>query len=43
VNGVKQAFAITITAPGQIVKITLSKVEFNTPIDDAMFSRPAVK
>jgi hypothetical protein len=43
VNGVKQAFAITVTAPGQIVKITLSKVEFNTPIDDAMFSRPAVK
>ena len=43
VNGVKQAFAITVTAAGQIVKITLSKVEFNTPIDDAMFSRPAVK
>ena len=43
VSGVKQPFAITVNAPGQVVKIALSKVEFNTPLDDAMFSRPAVK
>jgi hypothetical protein len=43
VDGVKTAFSVTVTGAAQTVSITLSKVEFNMPIDDAVFSRPAVK
>jgi len=43
VDGVKTAFSVTVTGTAQTVSITLSKVEFNMPIDDAIFSRPGVK
>jgi len=43
VDGVKVAFAVSIVSPVQTVAITFAKVEHNKPIDDAMFSRPAVK
>jgi outer membrane lipoprotein-sorting protein len=43
VDGVKTAFSVTVTGAAQTVSITLSKVEFNVPIDDAIFSRPGVK
>ena len=43
VAGVKVAFSIRSTSPAQTVAITLSKVEINAPIDDAIFSRPGVK
>jgi len=43
VDGVKTAFAVTVTGAGQVVTIALNKVEFNTPIDDAVFSRPGAK
>jgi len=43
IGGIKVPFTLKIVNPMQALKITLAKVEFNTPIDDAMFSRPAVK
>jgi len=43
VDGVKTAFSVTVAGAAQTVSITLSKVEFNMPIDDAIFSRPGVK
>jgi hypothetical protein len=43
IDGVKTAFAVKVTGPGQIVAITLAKVDFNVPIDDAVFSRPGGK
>jgi len=43
VGGVKTAFSVTVTGAAQTVVITFAKVEFNVPIDDAVFSRPGVK
>jgi outer membrane lipoprotein-sorting protein len=43
VGGYKVPFSITTVNPAQTVKISLANVEHNKPIDDAMFSRPAVK
>jgi outer membrane lipoprotein-sorting protein len=43
VDGVKVPFTINIVSSAQTLAITLTKVEHNKPIDDAMFSRPAVK
>ena len=43
IDGIKVPFSIKTTSPIQTVAITLSKVEFNTPLDDAIFSRPGVK
>jgi outer membrane lipoprotein-sorting protein len=43
VDGIMQPFSVTVSSPAQRVAITLSKVEVNTALDDAIFSRPAVK
>jgi len=43
VDGVKTAFSVTVAGAAQTIVITLTKVEFNTPIDDAVFNRPGVK
>ena len=43
VDGVKVPFSIVISSSVQTISITLTKVTHNTPIDDAMFSRPAIK
>jgi len=43
VGGIKIPFAITIVNSVQTIAITLTQVTHNTPIDDAMFSRPAIK
>jgi outer membrane lipoprotein-sorting protein len=43
VDGVKTAFSVTVSGAAQTVAITLSKVEFNVPLDDSVFSRPGVK
>jgi outer membrane lipoprotein-sorting protein len=43
VDGVKVPFAIAAVNPAQRISITLTKVEHNQPIDESMFSRPAVK
>ncbi len=40
VDGVKIPFKVNVINPLQAVTITLSKVEHNKPIDDAMFSKP---
>jgi outer membrane lipoprotein-sorting protein len=43
VDGVQVPFALHVTNAAQEFTITLASVEHNKPIDDAMFSRPAVK
>ena len=43
VDGVKTAFSVTVTGTAQTVVITLTKVEFNVPFDESIFSRPGVK
>ena len=43
VDGIKMPFSVTVSSPTQVVAITLSKVEINATLDDAIFSRPAVK
>lgn len=43
VDGVKVPFAVAVVNPAQRITITLTKVEHNKPIDETMFSRPAVK
>jgi len=43
IEGIQVPFSITATSAIQTVAITLSKVEINPPIDDAIFSRPGVK
>ena len=43
VDGIKVPFSVTVSSPTQTVAITLSKVEINATLDDAMFSRPVVK
>jgi outer membrane lipoprotein-sorting protein len=43
VDGVKVPFSVKVTNSAQTITITLTKVEQNKPIDDAMFSRPAVR
>jgi hypothetical protein len=43
VDGVKIPFAVKIVNSMQTITIKLDSVEHNKPIDEAMFSRPAVK
>ncbi len=43
VGGFKIPFSISTVNPTQTITITVKRVEHNTPIDDAMFSRPAAK
>jgi outer membrane lipoprotein-sorting protein len=43
VDGVKEPFTIKVSSAAQAFTISLAKIEHNVPIDDAMFSRPAVK
>ena len=43
VDGVKEPFTIKVSSVAQAFTISLAKLEHNVPIDDAMFSRPAVK
>jgi hypothetical protein len=43
VSGLKVPFSITNTSPTQAVAITLTKVEVNPALDEAIFSRPGVK
>jgi outer membrane lipoprotein-sorting protein len=43
VDGVKTAFSVTVAGAAQTVTIALSKVEFNVPLDESVFSRPGVK
>ncbi len=43
IDGVKTAFAVKVVNSAQTVVISLSKVEHNAPLDDAMFSRAAAK
>ena len=43
VDGIRVPFSVTLTSPAQTVAITLSRVEINTTLDDAIFSRPGVK
>jgi outer membrane lipoprotein-sorting protein len=43
VDGFKLPFSVTVNSPSQTVAITLAKVELNTTLDDAIFSRPAAK
>jgi outer membrane lipoprotein-sorting protein len=40
VDGVKIPFKVNVFSSMQTITVTLSKVEHNKPIDDAMFSRP---
>ncbi len=40
VDGIKIPFKMNVFSAMQTITITLSKVEHNKPIDDAMFSRP---
>jgi outer membrane lipoprotein-sorting protein len=41
VDGVKVPFLVTIANPVQTLTFTFTSVQQNTPIDDAMFSKPA--
>lgn len=43
VEGVKIPFSLRMQNSAQTVSITIDKVEMNKPIDEAMFSKPAVK
>jgi len=43
VDGVKVAFKVRNTSPVQTLTITVTKVEHNTKIDQALFSKPADK
>jgi outer membrane lipoprotein-sorting protein len=43
VGGFKVPFSISTVNAAQTVKVSLKNIEHNKPIDDAMFSRPAVK
>jgi hypothetical protein len=43
VDGVKVPFTVKVVNPVQSLTITLTKVEHNKLIDDAMFSKPAAK
>jgi hypothetical protein len=43
VDGVQTPFLVTVSGAGQVLTITLAKVEYNVALDDAVFSRPGVK
>ena len=43
VEGIKVPFLLHIQNPAQTVGIAITKVEMNKTVDDAMFSKPAVK
>jgi outer membrane lipoprotein-sorting protein len=43
IDGVKVPFTVAVVNPVQKITLTLTKVEHNKPIDETMFSRPAVK
>ena len=40
VGGVKAPFSVTAVNTAQTVAITLTKIDLNVPIDDAVFARP---
>jgi hypothetical protein len=40
IDGVKVPFLIKAVTPAQTITITISKVEINKPVDDAMFVKP---
>lgn len=43
IDGVQTPFSVSVTGAGQVITITLTKVEYNVALDDAVFSRPGVK
>lgn len=43
IDGVQTPFSVTVTSAGQVITITLAKVEYNVALDDAVFSRPGGK
>jgi len=43
VDGVKVPFTLVITNSMQVITVSVAKVEHNKPIDETMFSKPAVK
>jgi hypothetical protein len=42
-DSIQAAFSVTMTNPERTVAITMSKVEMNKPLDDAIFVRPGGK
>jgi len=43
IDGVQTPFLVTVSGAGQVLTITLAKVQYNVALDDAVFSRPAAK
>jgi hypothetical protein len=43
IDGVQTPFLVTVSGSGQVLTITLAKVEYNVTLDDAVFSRPGAK
>lgn len=43
IDGVQTPFQVTVSGSGQVLTITLAKVEYNVALDDAVFSRPGGK
>jgi hypothetical protein len=43
IDGVQTPFLVTVSGSGQLLTITLAKVEYNVTLDDAVFSRPGAK
>ena len=43
IDGVQTPFLVTVSGSGQVLTITLAKVEYNVALDDAVFSRPGGK
>jgi hypothetical protein len=43
IDGVKTPFSVTVSGAGQLITITLAKVEYNVALDDAVFGRPGGK
>ena len=43
IDGVQTPFLVTVSGSGQVLTITLTKVEYNVSLDDAVFSRPGGK
>jgi outer membrane lipoprotein-sorting protein len=41
VQGVKMPFTILRSRPGQALRVKFDKIEFNSPIDNSKFTRPA--
>lgn len=43
IDGVQTPFQVTVSGSGQVITITLTKVEYNVALDDAVFGRPGGK